>query len=913
MSTTSIIYSIIGVIIGVFTKKIEGILLFGAVGYLLGSGLDLKKRMDLLEKKFSQLRFEHPTKSFQEPIQQSFSGFKEKISESTQESVPEITRIAPGQNIKSSGVIFGQQASHTGATQSVLETHNTQTNISSSPHPGDPTFDLIENINSFFVQGNVVVRIGLIVLFFGVAFLIKYAADRNMLPIELRLSALAVGAMAMLALGWRLRQRQPAYAVLIQGGAVGILYFTVFAAAKMYDLMPLAFSFVLMVCLVALSAVLALIQDAVALAVFGAIGGFLAPVFLSTGAGNHVALFSYYALLNAGILGIAWFKPWRALNLVGFAFTFVIGTTWGYRYYHPDYFATTEPFLILFFLFYAAISILYALRQPLDLKGFIDGPLVFGLPLLAFGLQSALVYRFEYGMSISAVALGIFYMAVAKILWNRRIEGMRMLTEAFLSMSVVFASLAVPLALDSTWTSGLWALEGAGIVWIGLRQRRMTARCFGLLLQLGAGISFIFTIQKPVSHTPVLNGIYMSCLILSLAGFASNFCLQYFKDRLQDWENHFHWALLAWGLLWWFGGGLHEIRVHALALDKYHMALAFISASCGIMGWLFLKLKWPDMAYPPVGLPFAAICISAGVFAFHLWPHPFYRWGFPAWVIVFSAQYVLLLRFETTWDQKLLGLLHQLSLSVIMFILTWELAWAVEQMVKGAYTWKLAAWGAGPGLPALLLVKFGPRISWPIRRFLTVYTGKGLGPIMFYLWCWTIFSCFYNGDPSPLPYAPLLNPLEMTAAFILLTILYWKMSGQQHQLILFNHVPGAGITYGVAASAFFLCHAMIARTIHAFGAVPYRFSPLFDSVVFQSALSIFWTLFSLAVMAGAVRKQNRTAWFIGATLLGVAVIKLFLIDLDNIGTVARIISFIVVGILMLVIGYFSPLPPQKTN
>ena len=31
-------------------------------------------------------------------------------------------------------------------------------------------------------------------------------------------------------------------------------------------------------------------------------GGFAAPIMISTGQGNHIALFSYYALLNAGIL-----------------------------------------------------------------------------------------------------------------------------------------------------------------------------------------------------------------------------------------------------------------------------------------------------------------------------------------------------------------------------------------------------------------------------------------------------------------------------------------------------------------------------------------------------------------------------------------------------------------------------------
>jgi uncharacterized membrane protein len=71
------------------------------------------------------------------------------------------------------------------------------------------------------------------------------------------------------------------------------------------------------------------------LALLGFIGGYAAPVLISTGSGNHVALFSYYALLNAAVFAVAWKKPWRALNLVGFVFTFVVGTLWGAKYYQP--------------------------------------------------------------------------------------------------------------------------------------------------------------------------------------------------------------------------------------------------------------------------------------------------------------------------------------------------------------------------------------------------------------------------------------------------------------------------------------------------------------------------------------------------------------------------------------------------
>ena len=64
-------------------------------------------------------------------------------------------------------------------------------------------------------------------------------------------------------------------------------------------------------------------------------------------------------------------------------------------------------------------------------------------------------------------------------------------------------------------------------------------------------------------------------------------------------------------------------------------------------------------------------------------------------------------------------------------------------------------------------------------------------------------------------------------------------------------------------------------------------------------------------MVWANRSRLRWLWFSGAGLLGLEVIKLFLVDLSGTGTVARIVSFLAVGALMLVIGFFSPLPPAE--
>ncbi len=203
------------------------------------------------------------------------------------------------------------------------------------PAPGKrtpgPIDRLIEMAKQWLTTGNVPVKLGVIVSFFGVAFLLRYAVDQGyiVISIEARYLAVTVLAGVLLGIGWRLREKLPVYALSLQGGGIGMLYLTIFAAFRLHDLVPAPFAFALFVALTAFTGVLSVLQNSMVLAVLGTVGGFLAPVLVSTGAGNHVALFSYYLLLNAAILGIAWYRPWRVLNVLGFAFTFGVGTLWG--------------------------------------------------------------------------------------------------------------------------------------------------------------------------------------------------------------------------------------------------------------------------------------------------------------------------------------------------------------------------------------------------------------------------------------------------------------------------------------------------------------------------------------------------------------------------------------------------------
>ena len=249
-------------------------------------------------------------------------------------------------------------------------------------------------------------------------------------------------------------------------------------------------------------------------------GGFVSPILTSTGSGNHIDLFSYYTLLNAGILAIALKRSWRPLNLLGFAFTFIIGTAWGMRSYVPDqHYLSTQLFLLLFFAFYVAIALVWARRQSLQLKAYVDATLVFGTPLAAFGLQIALMKGVQFGNAFSALGFGVFYTALALTLWRRRSTNFKLLVESFLAMGIVFGTLAIPFALDGRWTSAAWALEGAGVVWVALRQRQRLTMLFGLLVQACAWISFIGAISGLNEQAAQQSNLWLGFLILAGTAF----------------------------------------------------------------------------------------------------------------------------------------------------------------------------------------------------------------------------------------------------------------------------------------------------------------------------------------------------------------------------------------------------------
>ena len=779
----------------------------------------------------------------------------------------------------------------------------------STPSPADR---ILAAAKDWFTTGNVPAKIGVVVVLFGVGFFIKYAIDHELfsLPVWARLAGLALFGLGMLGMGWRLRAQREIYALSLQGGGLGILYLTTYAAFEFYALLPATVAFGAMVIVTVAAGLLAVLQNARTLIVLGVAGGFLAPVLASTDTGNHVALFSYYAVLNAAILGIAWFKAWRMLNLLGFGFTFVIASLWGYEGYRPEHFATTEPFLILFVLMYIGVAVLFALRRPPNLRGFVDGTVVFGTPFIGFALQTQLVES-DTGLAWSAGGLAAVYGVLGGLVW--RIADLRLLAMCFVGLALAFLAAAFPLALDDRWTSAAWAMQGAAMAWFGVRNgsplparpdgrvgsslgaqllRNKLLAFGGAALQVVAAAAHVIAGPFGDAGMPVLNGPFLSGALLALAGWTVAWSFDHgaLSARAQAvWTR----VMLVWAGAWWFlSVGWETSDLPEEGVRSAWLAAAALSAVAAML--VARALAWGRLAsLGLVLLPVMAVVLGS------MQSHPLEHYGWLAWPLAFGVQYGFLYAREGGYP-RLAPFLQIGTYWVLAWLVAREVHWLVGNAAGG--DWPLASAVVSAAVLAWATGRARRSLPWPLETHWHWFSTLGI-PVVAGMAALAVLvaSLTSSGSAAPLPYLPLLNPL--TIAAVVAGVAAWDAYD-----IDVGRADARGMLVLVVAAGLVLLSMDVARGVHHFVGVPFTAADLAGSAIFQAGLSLVWGAAGLAGMVAGAMRERREVWIGGAVVMGLVIVKLFVVELGNVDTLSRVVSFLGVGLLLLVVGYFAPVP-----
>jgi len=458
------------------------------------------------------------------------------------------------------------------------------------------------------IGGNWFNRIGIIAIFLGVTFFLKYAVDNQWIGAVGRVSIGAAIGLAFLILGERLRKRYSSYAYGLTGGGIAVLYAAIwYASGKKYDLLSAGVAFALMSAVTATASLLAARYNALPIAVLGLIGGFLTPILLSTGVDNETGLFSYIALLNLGVLALAYSKQWRSLNYLAFLSTVLMFAGWMDEWYRPNKLWTTIFFLTLLFAIFALLAVLYNVvkRRP---TSWLDLAMVFANALLYFVTSYELLDDRYYGrLGLFAMLVAVFYLGLGYFTYRRDKED-RLLVFTFLGLGFLFSVLAVPIQFDQHWVTMGWAIEGAVMTWIGLRANDRTSR-YGALVVFAIGLSHWvmvdvhdFAYAAGSQFVPLLNRRALSGSVMVAALGAAAFFYKRYGEKVEGQSNFFGFFTLAANAL-----ALALLTIDANDYFEQRMALAsggdYLS-SAGNSKALTLTALW---AIYGVGTLFAGI------------------------------------------------------------------------------------------------------------------------------------------------------------------------------------------------------------------------------------------------------------------------------------------------------------------
>lgn len=626
-------------------------------------------------------------------------------------------------------------------------------------------------------------RVGALVVTIGIGLFLKYAFDSGIIQPAGRVALGVAAGVALLVVGERLQRaayRVPAQALVATG--VSTLYLSIFAAFAFYHLLPQSAAFGLMVLVTATALALAIHHEARAIAVLANLGGFLTPVLLSTGRDAAVPLFAYLAILDAGMVASAYWRRWPELHALSFVFTHALYLAWFTRWYDavdPPQRAVALAGASVFFVLFSLVAVVESrARQRVTPERLwqVTGLVVLAAPAVYFAAARAVLWPTQASwLALLCLALGAYYVAVARgTLGAPRVGPSLLLLHGAVALG--FLTVAFPIQLSRYGTTIAWSVEGAALIWGGLRLRALGMRVAGLVV-LGLAATRCLAILVGVRH-----------------------------------------------------GGAFAADNPAL------LSTLILAAAAGVAAVLYR----PDAAPAADAERYARPCLTAAA----------------------VGMVGLLLTSELDGHARLLDpALHDVAISLV-----W-LAAAVVLMaaIAGDVTATL------PGLAALVLLAVAVKAS-------TLDVEQ---------WRWLVPA------PPPVLNARFAVGLLITAAIAL----YARLAPMFPLDAAARHLVRTG---AVAAGAVYLLWHLSAEVLLAPVGLA---SPGEMSMARHMALSILWTAYALAAMVAGIR-QRSAALRIGAlALFGVVLLKVFLIDLGRLDAGYRILSFLVLGAVLILASF----------
>ncbi len=382
-----------------------------------------------------------------------------------------------------------------------------------------------------FIGENLINKIGIAITVIGVAIGAKYSIENDLISPLTRIILGYMFGLGLLGFGIKLKVKYENYSAVLVSGAMAIMYFITYSAYGFYNLIPQIMAFALMLIFTVFTVVAAINYNRQIIAHIGLVGAYAVPFLLSEGSGKVAVLFTYMAIINIGILVIAFKKYWKPLYFVSFGLTWLIFMSWYVtKYQTNEHFGLALIFISLFFVIFYLTFLAYKLLQ--KEKFVIDDIILLMINSFVFyGIGYSILDNHQIGSQL----LGLFTLInavvhfVASVIIYRQKLADRNIHYLIAGLVLIFITIAIPVQLDGNWVTLMWAGEAALLFWIGRTKNVSFYEKLSYPLMLLAFFSILqdwgyvydtYNTENPTSRITAIINVNFLTSTLFIAAFA---------------------------------------------------------------------------------------------------------------------------------------------------------------------------------------------------------------------------------------------------------------------------------------------------------------------------------------------------------------------------------------------------------
>lgn len=381
-----------------------------------------------------------------------------------------------------------------------------------------------------FIGKNIASKVGILVTIVGVFIGAKYAIDHNLVSPIVRIGSGYLCGAALVAIGIRLKKKYEGYSSVLMGGGIAVLYFITYIAYSFYGLIPQIPAFGLMLLFTVGTVYASLWYNRVIIAHLGLVGAYAIPFLLSDNSGRVEILFSYVALINAGILILSFRKYWKSLFYAAFIVTWLIFSAWLlFDFNRQVHFSLALIFLCIFFITFYATFLAYKLVKK-EQYNFSDVSILLSNSFIFYGFGYYLLsHRQDIGnyLGLFTIVNALIHLTVSQVIRKLKLADTT-LYYFILGLVVVFFTIAIPVQLDGDWVTLLWTAEAVMVFIIGRTRKSgayekiasaLIVLSFMSLWQdwVGGFNTLITDYENKITPTPFLSISFATGLLVCIA------------------------------------------------------------------------------------------------------------------------------------------------------------------------------------------------------------------------------------------------------------------------------------------------------------------------------------------------------------------------------------------------------------